>query len=187
MHIRDCLRETARIALAIDSIVIEAMATELARVRSDSRKVYIVGIGGSLANAIHMAADLRRLCNVDAMAPSNQAEMSAAANDDGWEHIFDGFLSRIEKTDCLFVLSVGGGTETVSKAISSAVKKAKGSGASVLGIVGPNGGVTAELGNVVLQIPCGGSAVTPHTEAFQAVVWHALVSHPLLQKKATKW
>lgn len=187
MHADDYMRSTATIALAIDSIVIEAMATELARLRKDHGKVYVIGIGGSLANAIHMAADLRRLCDVDAIAPSNIAEISAAANDEGWEYIFDGMLQRIGKLDCLFVLSVGGGTETVSKAISSSVKKAKSAGAAILGVVGPDGGITAQLGNVVLRIPCGGSQVTPHTEAFQAVVWHALVSHPLLQRKSTKW
>ena len=190
MHIKSYLYAAAEIASNVDPLMAEAMATELARVRQNNGKVYVIGIGGSLANAVHMAADLLRLCNVDASAPANMAEMTAAANDEGWEHIFDGFLRRIDNYDCLFVLSVGGGTETVSKAISNSVKKAKGAGASVLGIVGPDGGITAELVDIVIRIPCGGSsgrAVTPHTEAFQAVIWHALVSHPLLQRNATKW
>lgn len=187
MHCVDYLRATTEIALAIEPLVIEAMATEISRVRQNYGKVYVIGIGGSLANAIHMAADLRRLCDVDATAPANMAEMTAAANDEGWEYIFDGVLRRICNRDCLFVLSVGGGTETVSKAISSSVKKAKGAGASVLGIVGPDGGITAEMGDIVLCVPSGGPRVTPHTEAFQAVIWHALVSHPLLQRNQTKW
>ena len=189
MHAEEYLRDTAKIAVAIDAIVLEAMATEIARVRQNNGKVYVIGIGGSLANAIHMTADLRRLCEVDALEPSNIAGLSAAANDDGWECIFDSFLSRINEHDCLFILSVGGGTETVSKAISKSVRKAKGEGAKILGVVGPGGGLTASLGDVVLRIPCGWATggVTPHTEAFQAIVWHALVSHPLLQKKATKW
>ena len=188
MHVESYLASVSDIANGINPLVIEAMATEIARIRDNYGKVYVIGIGGSLANAVHMAADLRRLCDVDATAPVNMAEMTAAANDEGWEHIFDGFISRIKSLDCLFVLSVGGGTETVSKAISSAVKKAKATRASVLGIVGPDGGVTAELGDFVLRIPGGGvGGVTPHTEAFQAVIWHALVSHPLLQRNVTKW
>jgi len=187
MHAKDYMKETAFAAASIDSLVIEAMATEIARVRHNQGKVYVIGIGGSLANAIHMTADLRRLCDVDAYSPSNISELTAAANDEGWEHIFDGFLKRIDNYDCLFVLSVGGGTETVSKAVTKAVKSAKGVGASVLGIVGPDGGITAQMGDVVLCVPCSGPRITPHTEAFQAVIWHALVSHPLLQRKATKW
>ena len=188
MYVEDYLKATAAIASSVSALTVESMATELACVRKNYGKVYVIGIGGSLANAIHMAADLRRLCDVDAVAPANMAEMTAAANDEGWEHIFDGFLYRIGNYDCLFVLSVGGGTETVSKSISSAVTKAKGKAASVLGIVGPVGGITAELGDVVLCIPCGKLGnITPHTEAFQAVIWHALVSHPLLQKNKTKW
>ena len=187
MHCKDYLKTTAEIALSVDALVIEAMAVELARVRQNFGRVFMVGLGGSLANAMHMAADLRKLCLIDAYAPDNLAELTAWANDHGFSSIFDGYLRRISNYDCLFVLSVGGGTETVSKAIGDAVKKAKKAGASVIGIVGPNGGTTKELADVCLSIPAPERAVTPHSEAFQAVIWHALVSHPLLQRASTKW
>lgn len=186
MHIQSYLRASAEIALEIEPLVIESMVIELVRIRSNFGKVYVIGLGGSLANAIHMAADLRRLCDIDAYAPVNIAELTAAANDDGWSSIFTGWLKRISNYDCLFVLSVGGGTETVSKAITDSVKKAKEAGATVLGIVGPDGGATAAMGDIVLRVPVR-SGITPHTEAFQGIVWHGLVSHPLLQRNDTKW
>lgn len=186
MHCRDYLKHTAEIALSIDAVVLESMASDLYRVRHDRGRVFIIGMGGSLANAIHMAADLRKLCEIDAFAPDNIAELTARANDEGLDTIFTGWLRNLTPHDCLFVLSVGGGTENVSKAITEAVKKAKTEKASVLGIVGPIGGITAQLGDCVLRIPAD-RGITPHTEAFQAVAWHCLVSHPLLQKNATKW
>ena len=187
LHCRDYLKTTADIALALDPSIIEAMAHELYRIRYNEGRVFVIGMGGSLANAIHMAADLRKLCNIDAHALSNIAELTARANDEGLDTIFTGWLRDIGPIDALMVLSVGGGTESVSKAITEAVKKAKQAEASVLGIVGPRGGATYELGNCVIRIPAPEERITPHTEAFQAVVWHCLVSHPLLQMAATKW
>jgi len=140
-----------------------------------------------MANAIHMTADFRRLCDIDAEAFDNIAELTAAMNDDGRDHIFDGFLSRIGPMDSLMVLSVGGGTAEVSKSIVNAIGRANAYGARVWGIVGPAGGYTAEHGDIVILIPAPLIGMTPHTEAFQAVIWHCLVSHPLLQKRATKW
>lgn len=186
MHARAYLRTTAEIALQIDPLEVEAMANELYRVRSNFGRVFVIGVGGSLANAIHMVADLRKLCDIDAYAPDNIAELTARANDEGLYTIFTGWLRSLTQNDCLFVLSVGGGTETVSQAITHAVYKAKAAQASVLGIVGPVGGATHERGDAVIRIPVSDS-VTPHTEAFQAVIWHCLVSHPILQKRATKW
>ena len=186
MHCRDYLKTTAEIALSIDPVVLESIASDLYRVRHDRGRVFIIGLGGSLANAIHMAADLRKLCEIDAFAPDNIAELTARANDEGLDTIFTGWLRSLTPHDCLFVLSVGGGTENVSKAITGAVKKAKAEKATILGIVGPIGGVTAQLGDCILRIPAS-SGVTPHTEAFQAVAWHCLVSHPLLQKNKTTW
>ena len=183
MHASQYLKETAEIAAAIDPEQIEAMARALAQVEG---RIYCIGLGGSLANAIHMAADLRKLCHLDAHAP-NLAEMSAWANDAGPEYQFAGLLGQIRAWDALFVLSVGGGTAEVSPAIVSAVRRAKHDKALVFGIVGPNGGTTAELGDYVIKIPAPSGRVTPHTEAFQAVIWHCLVSHPLLQKAKTKW
>lgn len=180
------MRKTVEIAAAIDPLAIERMVIALCDVRSNSGRVFIIGMGGSLANAIHMAADLRKLCEIDAYAPDNIAELTARANDEGLETIFTGWLRDLTSNDCLFVLSVGGGTETVSKAISKAVEKAHQTRAKILGIVGPIGGITYRMGACVLRIPAE-SEVTPHTEAFQAVIWHALVSHPMLQLRATTW
>lgn len=189
-HTTEFLSEVVEIAKAIEPRAIEVMAYRLDAVRIFAGKVFVIGMGGSLANAIHMAADLRKLCNIDAYAPSNIAELTARANDEGLDTIFTGWLPRLTRDDCLFVLSVGGGTQNVSKAITEAVKKAKAAKASILGIVGPVGGITHEMGDHVLRVPVPESAssqVTPHTEAFQAVIWHALVSHPLLQRNACKW
>lgn len=183
MHAVKYLAETVVIAQNIDPAQIEALAVELHALKG---KLYIIGLGGSMSNAVHMAADLCKLCEINAEAFCNIAEITARANDDGFHTIFDGWLSRIVAADALFVLSVGGGTSRVSRAISASVLHAKRLGAKVFGIVGPNGGYTAEHGDVVIRIPAP-DRVTPHTEAFQAVIWHALVSHPLLQKKATVW
>lgn len=190
MHSSTYLRTVAEIAAAIDPRAIEVMAYRLDAVRILTGRVFVIGMGGSMANAIHMAADLRKLCQIDAYAPCNIAELTARANDEGLDTIFTGWLPRLTSDDCLFVLSVGGGTENVSKAITEAVKKAKAAKASILGIVGPVGGITHEMGDHVLRVPVPESArsqVTPYTEAFQAVAWHCLVSHPMLQRRPTKW
>jgi D-sedoheptulose 7-phosphate isomerase len=184
MHSEDYLAETADIARTINGYEIERMAEALSKVEG---RVYMVGLGGSLANCIHMAADLRKLCNIDAVAPDNIAELTAWANDEGLECLFDGYLSHSKKEDALFVLSVGGGTSKVSTSLSNAIAGAKAHGICIFGIVGPNGGHAAAHGDYVIKIPAPEGRVTPHTEAFQAVIWHCLVSHPLLQKRPTKW
>jgi D-sedoheptulose 7-phosphate isomerase len=186
MHCREYLVETAAIARSIDPILVEALAVELYKVRQNEGRVYVIGLGGSMANAIHMTADLRKLCEIDAHCLSNIAELTARANDEGLDTIFTGWLTDIGPNDALFVLSVGGGTQEVSKSITDAVMYARAMSATVLGIVGPNGGATARFGTCVLTIPAN-ELVTPHTEAFQAVIWHCLVSHPTLQRNATKW
>lgn len=163
---------------------IEHMATMLSKVEG---RVYMIGLGGSLANCIHMAADLRKLCKIDAVAPDNIAELTAWANDEGWHRLFDGFIRGMTTKDALFVLSVGGGTAQVSTPILECLVRAKDLQIPIFGIVGPNGGETARLGDCVIKIPAPDKHVTPHTEAFQAVIWHCLVSHPLLQKRPTKW
>ena len=183
MHAVKYLAETAVIAQNIDPLQIEALATELHKLKG---KLYIVGLGGSMANALHMAADLCKLCKINAEAFCNIAEITARANDDGFATIFSGWISRIVDTDALFVLSVGGGTDSVSRAITESVMHAKSKGAKVFGIVGPNGGYTGKRGDIVIKIPSE-KRITPHTEAFQAVIWHCLVSHPLLQRMATVW
>ena len=187
MHSQDFLTETADIAESIDPAQIERMAKALSEVKG---RVYMVGLGGSLANCIHMAADLRKLCDIDAVAPDNIAELTAWVNDTDWIHLFAGYMPqhRLTSNDALFVLSVGGGTKAVSLPISYTIYWAKGAGMPVFGIVGPDGGETATHGDYVIKIPVTNPKhVTPHTEAFQAVIWHCLICHPLLQKRATKW
>lgn len=186
MHTATFLKETAEIAAAIDPEEIEGMAKALSEVKG---RVYMVGLGGSLANCIHMAADLRKLCDIDAVAP-NIAELTAWANDSGWYNAFQGYLEGMTKGDALFILSVGGGTTAVSACISQAIGMAMRyeKEAKIFGIVGPDGGDTRLYGDYVIHIPVDNAKhITPHTEAFQAVIWHCLVSHPLLQKRPTKW
>ena len=182
-HSETYLKETSELAARLDFWKVEQMADALSKCTG---RVYVVGLGGSLANAIHFAADLRKLCDLDATAFDNIAELTARANDDGFHTIFDGWLSRICDDDILFVLSVGGGAEHVSEGISWAVTEAQRHGAKVLGIVGPVGGTTYQMGDIVVKIPAA-IRITPHTEALQAVLWHCLVSHPYLQKLPTKW
>lgn len=185
MHVQTFLREAEEIAATLDHEAIERMAVALSKITGT---VHVIGLGGSLANAIHFAADLQKLCWIEAQAP-NLALMSAWINDSGPSDAFNGMVTGPDShEDALFVLSVGGGHSNVSPAISLMVKSAKLAGMKVFGIVGPHGGYTAEHGDHVIRIPVlNGAHVTPHTEAFQAVVWHALVSHPLLQRSKTKW
>ena len=181
MHARRFLDEAAAICAKIDHDAIDRLAARLSVVK----KVYIIGLGGSLANAIHMAADLRKLCEVDAEAFDNIAELTARANDEGMATIFSGWLSRATKDDAIIVLSVGGGTPGVSPSIVRAVRSFPG---AIFGITGPDGGYTKERAEICIRVPVENPKhVTPHTEAFQAVTWHCLVSHPLLQKNPTKW
>ena len=187
MHCKKYLAETAEIALHIDPVEIEAIATELHHVRKNNGTVVVIGIGGSLGNAIHMAADLTNLCGIKTRAPSNMVEITALINDYGHQQMFAHVLDDIQPPDALMVLSVGGGTELVSKAITESVRECVKRGVVVLGVVGPHGGETAKKGTAVLKIPAPTGRITPHTEAFQAVVWHCLVSHPLLQTKDTVW
>ena len=176
------MAEAAQIAKDIDHDAIDRLAARLSVLKG---RCYVIGLGGSMANAIHMAADLGKLCNLDAQSFDNLAELTARANDEGWHTIFDGFLSRATPDDALFVLSVGGGAPTVSIPLVQAIDAFPG---DIFGIVGPRGGHLALHADLVIQIPVRNPKhITPHTEAFQAVVWHCLVSHPLLQKRATKW
>jgi D-sedoheptulose 7-phosphate isomerase len=134
-----------------------------------------------------MAADLRKLCEIDAVAPDNIAELTAWANDEGQTYMFDGYLHEIKSDDAIFVLSVGGGTNSVSKPITRFVQYCHNWPITIFGIVGPVGGETARVGDHVIRIPAPEGRVTPHTEAFQMVIAHLLVSHPLLQKRKTVW
>ena len=166
------------------------MAQALVALRDRKGTLYLVGLGGSAANCSHAAADFRKLCDIRAFAPTdNMAEFSARANDDGFSSVFSGWLTAAGagEGDALLVLSVGGGTDSVSIAITRALHYAQKHEMVILGIVGPNGGETAARADCVVKVAAEEKHVTPHTEAFQAVIWHCLVSHPLLQMHPTKW
>jgi D-sedoheptulose 7-phosphate isomerase len=173
--------------------MIEALCDALADLQTRSGRLFIIGVGGSAGNCGHAVNDFRKLCGIEAYAPTdNVSELTARTNDEGWNTVFSEWLkvSRAEVKDALMVFSVGGGNleRNVSANIVSAVQEAKQRGMKVLGIVGRDGGFTKQAGDVVVVIPTVEvSRVTPHAEAFQAVIWHCLVSHPKLQKNATKW
>lgn len=192
-HARQYFAEVAAVAAAIDLDVIEAMAVELAALRARGGRLFCLGVGGSAANCSHAVNDFRKLCGIETYSPvDNISELTARTNDDGWETVFAAWLrtSRAGVADAVFVLSVGGGDAErgVSVNIVNALKEAKARGLKVLGVVGHSGGYTRQVGDAVVVVPAvEPSRVTPHTEAFQAVVWHCLVSHPALQQEATKW
>ena len=187
------LDETIEISEKISSENIELMVDLLAEVKSNSGRLFVLGVGGSAANASHAVNDFRKLAGIETYAPTdNVAELTARTNDEGWETVFSGWLkvSNFNKNDCLFILSVGGGNKelNVSANLISAIDLAKVVGAKVTGIVGRDGGYTAKNADVCLVIPTvNPDAVTPHSESFQAVIWHLLVSHPRLKKNPTKW
>jgi D-sedoheptulose 7-phosphate isomerase len=178
------LTELSVILSALDPEPIEAMARALQSVRRQGGRLFVLGVGGSAANASHAVNDFRKIAGIEAYAPTdNVAELTARTNDDGWVSTFAEWLkvSHLRQKDALLVLSVGGGTEEVSENIFAAVHEATYVGATVLGVVGPEGGETAEVADVCLLVPGFYPAhVTPHAETVQAVVWHLLVSHPLL-------
>lgn len=177
----------------IDAVVAERLALELAAVRDRNGRLFVLGVGGSAGNASHAVNDFRKICGIEAYAPTdNVSELTARANDDGWSSVFVEWLkvSRLAQEDALLVFSVGGGdaVRNVSPNIGPALDLAKRVGARILGIVGRDGGDTARSADVCLILPTvNAERVTPHAEAFQAVVWHGLVSHPALKRDRTKW
>ena len=193
MHAQTYFEEVARIAQSIDIAQIEKLAVELARVREQGGRLFLLGVGGSAANCSHAVNDFRKLCGIEAYTPvDNVAELTARTNDEGFDTVFAAWLrtSRANDKDAVLVLSVGGGNleKNVSANIVAGVKEAKARGLKVFGVVGRDGGYTKQAGDCVVVVPTvDASRVTPHTEAFQAVVWHCLVSHPALQTTATKW
>ena len=192
-HAADFFAEVATIAGSIDKTAIESLASALAALRERQGRLFLLGVGGSAANAAHAVNDFRKLCGIEAYAPTdNVSELTARTNDEGWATVFTGWLkvSRLNKNDALLILSVGGGNaeKNVSPNLIGAIDAAKECGATVLGIVGRDGGYTKQKGDVVVVVPTvHADRVTPHSEAFQAVVWHCLVSHPALQQMRTKW
>ena len=178
--------QAAAIATQIDHELVEKMATELAAVREAGGRLFLLGVGGSAANCSHAVNDFRKLTGIEAYAPTdNVSELTARTNDEGWDTVFAAWLqvSKANARDAIFVMSVGGGDadRNVSPNLVKAVDEARRRGLTILGIVGRDGGYTKKMGDVVLVVPTvDAKLVTPFAEAFQAVVWHCLVSHPAL-------
>ena len=187
------LKEAADIISRIDAGAIEDMATLLARVKADSGRLFFLGVGGSAGNCSHAVNDFRKIAGIECYAPTdNVSELTARTNDEGWASVFVEWLkvSRLRPTDALFIFSVGGGNleKNISPNLVEAIKFAKSLGARITGVVGRDGGYTAQMADVCLIVPTvNPDTVTPHSEAFQAVVWHLLVSHPKLKASQTKW
>jgi len=187
------LRETAKIISQLDPALCETAVQLLAAVRERGGRLFVLGVGGSAANASHAVNDFRKIAGIESYTPTdNVSELTARTNDDGWMSVFTEWLkgSRLSEKDALLVLSVGGGSleKNVSSNLVTALQLAKERGSAILGIVGRDGGYTARVADVAVVIPTVNSAnVTPHTEAFQAVVWHLWISHPTLKRNETKW
>ncbi|HKU45125.1 MAG TPA: SIS domain-containing protein [Polyangiales bacterium] len=190
---KNFLSETARIAAEVDFERLDAIAEGLAEVRARQGRLFFLGVGGSAGNCGHAVNDFRKLCGFEAYAPTdNVSELTARINDDGWETIFVRWLqgSRLSAKDGLFIFSVGGGDleKNVSTNLVRAMQYAQEVGAGIFGVVGRADGFAARASKTVAIVPTVNAAhVTPHTEAFQAVLWHLLVSHPTLKQSATKW
>lgn len=177
----------------LDMNAIEKMVAVIEETRSRNGRMFVLGVGGSAANASHAVNDFRKIVGIEAYAPTdNVSELTARTNDDGWASVFVEWLktSRLGRDDMILVLSVGGGNleKNVSPNLVSAIQYAREVGAKVCGVVGRDGGHTAEVADACVVIPTvNPTHVTPHTEAFQGVVWHLLVSHPRLKQAETKW
>jgi D-sedoheptulose 7-phosphate isomerase len=190
---REFLAEATEIIARLDVGSIEKAVNLLAATRDRGGRLFILGVGGSAANASHAVNDFRKIAGIEAYAPTdNVSELTARANDEGWASIFDVWLrtSRLRADDLLLVFSVGGGSleQNVSPNLVAALKYARSVGAKIIGVVGRDGGYTAKVADASVIIPTVNPAhVTPHTEAFQAIVWHLLVSHPAVKKESTKW
>ena len=187
------LNEASQIIAQLDVAVIEDIVHLLADLRDGGGRLFFLGVGGSAANCSHAVNDFRKIAGIEAYTPvDNVSELTARINDDGWESVFVNWLkgSRFKRDDVLFVLSVGGGDleHNISPNLVHALEYAKTIGAPICGIVGRDGGYTARVADACVIIPpLNSQTVTPHTEAFQAVIWHLLVSHPRLQQSAMKW
>lgn len=187
------LNEAKQIIDGLDAAVLERMVNLLVQARTSGGRLFFLGVGGSAGNCSHAVNDFRKIVGIEAYAPTdNVSELTARTNDEGWETVFVEWLkvSCLRPNDVVFVFSVGGGNleKNVSPNLVRALQYAKEVGATILGVVGRDGGYTAKVGNAVCIIPTvNPEAITPHSEAFQAVVWHLLVSHPALKARQTKW
>jgi D-sedoheptulose 7-phosphate isomerase len=186
------LKEAGEIAAKIDTARVDEIAQALADVRAAGGRVFFLGVGGSAGNASHAVNDFRKIAKIECYAPTdNVSELTARTNDEGWATVFVEWLrtSKLRAEDALFILSVGGGDKerNISANLISAIDLARERGAKVLGIVGKSEGYTANNGLTVVIPIVNEAHITPHSEAFQAVVWHCLVSHPLVKAAQTKW
>ena len=187
------LEEAAAIISKLDADAIERMAAALVELRDSGGRLFFLGVGGSAGNCSHAVNDFRKIVGIEAYAPTdNVSELTARTNDEGWDTVFAAWLrtSRLSPGDALFILSVGGGNleKNISPNLVRALEYAKVVGAKIFGIVGRDGGYTARVGDHVVIVPTVNTEnITPHTEAFQGVIWHLLVSHPALKTNQTKW
>ncbi len=192
-YAQDYLREAEHVLAALDADAIERMADALVALREREGRLFIVGTGGGAGHASHAVNDFRKIAGIEAYTPTdNVSELTARINDDGWDTSYVNWLkvSKMAARDMLLVFSVGGGDleRNVSANLVRCVQHAREIGATVCGVVGREGGYTARVGDVVVIVPTANPAnVTPHTESFQALVWHLLVSHPRVQAHAMKW
>ena len=187
------LSETIEISKQINTDEIEEIVDLLADVKTKNGRIFVLGVGGSAANASHAVNDFRKLAGIESYAPTdNVAELTARTNDEGWQTVFAGWLkvSKLISNDCLFILSVGGGSKekNVSTNLIEAIDFAKVVGARITGIVGRDGGYTKQEADNCIVIPTvNPETITPHSESFQTIIWHLLVSHPKLKSASTKW
>jgi D-sedoheptulose 7-phosphate isomerase len=187
------LDEAARVIAGLDTAAIEKVAALLVDLRARGGRLFFLGVGGSAANCSHAVNDFRKIAGIEAYTPvDNVSELTARTNDEGWQHVFVEWLkgSRLQAKDMVFVLSVGGGSleQNVSPNLVLALQFARQMGTPIVGVVGRDGGYTAQVADACVVIPTvNPDTVTPHAEAFQAVVWHLLVSHPALKAAQTKW
>jgi len=192
-YVRQHLDEVARIVTALDVAAIERMVDLLVDLRARGGRLFFLGVGGSAANCSHAVNDFRKIAGFEAYTPvDNVSELTARTNDEGWASVFSTWLkgSRLCANDMLFVLSVGGGSleHNISPNLVVALNDAREVGARIIGIVGRDGGYTARVADACVVVPSvNADNVTPHTEAFQAVIWHLLISHPALKMADTKW
>ena len=191
--IKQHLIESRQIIDKIDSEDVLAMVSDLKDIKEKQGRIFFLGVGGSAGNCSHAVNDFRKILSIESYCPTdNVSELTARINDDGWDTVFIEWLkiSKLSKTDAIFVMSVGGGNleKNISPNLVKALEYGKTVGCKILGIVGRDGGYTAKVADSFVIIPTVSSAsVTPHTEAFQAVIWHLIVSHPDLQPSLTKW
>jgi D-sedoheptulose 7-phosphate isomerase len=187
------MREAIEIIQKMDVSAIEKMADLLATVKADGGRIFFLGVGGSAGNCSHAVNDFRKIVGIESYAPTdNVSELTARTNDEGWATVFVEWLkvSKLQPKDALFIFSVGGGNleKNISPNLVEAIKLAKSVGAKVTGVVGRDGGYTAQAADACVIVPTvNPETITPHSEAFQAVVWHLLVSHPKLKANQTKW